>query len=59
MAMMSRMWMKPPMVALVTRPNNHRTIRTTAIVYNIMLVFQFGAPCRLAQERASRQRVLG
>jgi hypothetical protein len=35
MAMTSRMCTKPPIVAPLTRPSNHRTIRTRAMVYNI------------------------
>jgi hypothetical protein len=32
--------MSPPMLALVTSPSSHRTISTTAIVYNIAITFQ-------------------
>ena len=34
-----RMWMNPPMVALVTKPKSQRTIRMIAIVINIRMNF--------------------
>jgi hypothetical protein len=38
-AMTNRTWMNPPMVELVTSPNNQSIMRTTAIVYNIIFPF--------------------
>lgn len=35
----SRMWMNPPMAVLVTSPSNHKTIKTTAMVYIIYFLF--------------------
>jgi hypothetical protein len=35
MAITSRIWINPPMVAEVTIPNNHKTMRTTAIFQSI------------------------
>src|SRR5262245_37368638 len=38
MAMISRMWMKPPMVYEDTRPSNQRMSRTTAMVHNMAVL---------------------
>jgi hypothetical protein len=42
----SRIWIKPPIVVLVTIPRSHRIIKMTQIVHNIVFSFQFavGAP---------------
>ena len=40
-AITSRTWINPPIVELVTNPSSHKTINTSAIVYNITFLFQF------------------
>jgi len=49
MAMTSRTWMNPCIVAPVTNPSNHRISNTMAIVYNIIYL-------SLADGRAFRTR---
>jgi len=57
MATTSRIWIKPPIVVLVTRPSSHRTIRITQIVHNIVFSFQFGTHRRRLRFRPSQQRI--
>src|SRR4051812_40040997 len=56
-------WTNPPMVVLVTNPNSHRMIITTAMVYNIGCSFQLVADSVRAgafphQPTANRRLVL-
>lgn len=47
MAITNKMWMNPPIVELVISPSSHSMINTTAIVYNIEILFQFDLFIRL------------
>jgi hypothetical protein len=48
MATTNRIWIKPPIVVLVTIPSSQRIIRTTQIVHNIQFTFRFWFWCTAA-----------
>ena len=54
----NRRWINPPMVVLLTKPSNHSTVRTIAIVHNIGSSFRCPSGPAGHLKRASRSPYL-